>query len=101
MQQEAGMNRLHRRSFCGSVGAAFGLGIAGRYAASGAPSRRLKIGHTGITWGFTPEDAPQAIRDVASLGYAGYETFGEYLDTWEPKGGLRQFLDPVGLPLIS
>lgn len=93
--------KVNRRSFCGSVGAAFGLGIAGRYAAVGAPSRRLKIGHTGITWGFKPEDAPHAIHEIASLGYEGYETFGEYLDAWEPKGGLRQFLDPAGLPLIS
>jgi inosose dehydratase len=95
------MNRkLDRRSFCGNLGAALGVGIAGRYA-SGAASRRLRIGHTGITWGFKPEDAPRAIQDVASLGYTGYETFGEYLDAWETKGGLRQFLDPANLPLIS
>jgi inosose dehydratase len=93
--------KLNRRSFCGSGGAAFGLAIMDRYARAATPSRRLKIGHTGITWGFKPEDAPQAIHDVASLGYAGYETFGEYLDAWEPKGGLQQFLGPAGLPLIS
>jgi inosose dehydratase len=62
---------------------------------------RLKVGHTGITWGFKPEDAPGAIHDVASLGYAGYETFGEYLDAWELKGGLQPVLDAAGLPLIS
>lgn len=91
--------KLSRRIFCESVGTALGLGIAGANMA--AASRRLKIGHTGITWGFKPEDAPQAIRDVASLGYGGYETFGEYLDAWEPKGGLQQFLEPAALPLIS
>ena len=92
--------KLDRRNFCGNLGVALGLGIARRYA-SGAPSRRLKIGHTGITWGFKPEDAPRAIQEVATLGYTGYETFGEYLDAWEAKGGLRQFLDPAKLPLIS
>lgn len=93
--------KTNRRGFCAAIGAAFGLGVVGPYATAGTPSRRLRIGHTGITWGFKPEDAPQAIHDVASLGYRGYETFGDYLDAWEPKGGLQQFLDPAGLPLIS
>src|SRR6058998_894912 len=64
-------------------------------------TRRLKIGHTGITWGFKPEDAPQAIKDVASLGYYGYESFGNVLEAWEPKGGLGQFLQEAKLPLRS
>jgi inosose dehydratase len=65
------------------------------------PKRKLQIGHTGITWGFKPEDAARAIPDVASLGYRGYETFGEYLEAWEPKGGLNQVLEANQLPLIS
>jgi inosose dehydratase len=65
------------------------------------PKRRLKIGHTGITWGFKPEDAGMAIPDVASLGFRGYETFGEVLEAWEPKGGLRKILAENQLPLIS
>jgi len=63
--------------------------------------RRLRVGHTGITWGFKPDDAPGAIRDVSSLGYSGYETFGEYLDAWELKGGLKAVLDAANLSLIS
>jgi len=93
--------KMDRRSFCGSLGAAFSLAIPGARAVRGAGPRRLKIGHTGITWGFTPQDAPQAIHEVASLSYAGYETFGEYMDYWEPKGGFKQFLDKDNLPLIS
>lgn len=91
--------QLNRRSFCGTMGAA-SLALMNR-AAQSAPSRRLKVGHTGITWGFRPDDAPQAIHDVGSLGYWGYETFGEYLDAWEPKGGMQQLLDPAGVALIS
>jgi inosose dehydratase len=68
---------------------------------SGETPRRLRIGHTGITWGFKPDDAPGAIRDVSSLGYNGYETFGEYLDAWELKGGMKAVLDAANLPLIS
>src|SRR5437016_5898269 len=85
---------LDRRDFL------FGAGLTVALAAAQA-KRRLKIGHTGITWGFKPEDAAVAIPEVASLGYQGYESFGEYLEAWEPKGGLRKVLDENQLPLIS
>jgi inosose dehydratase len=92
---------LDRRRFCEGLGAALALGVSGAGPLHSAPARRLKVGHTGITWGFKPDDAPGAIKDVASLGYSGYETFGEYLDAWELKGGMRQLLDAANLPLIS
>jgi inosose dehydratase len=66
-----------------------------------AAQTRLKIGHTGITWGFRPDDAEQAIKDVAGLGYHGYESFGNVLEAWEPKGGLDQKLREAGIPLRS
>ena len=50
-------------------------------------ARRLKVGHTGITWGFKPTDAEGAIKDVAALGYHGYESFGGVLEYWEQQGG--------------
>jgi len=50
--------------------------------------------------GFQPDDASTAIHDIGSLGYEGYETFGEYLDAWELKGGLKPVLDG-GAALIS
>jgi inosose dehydratase len=93
--------RLDRRGFIGSLGAAFGLAGPGAGVALAQPKRRLKIGHTGITWGFKPQDAAQAIHDVGSLGYAGYESFGEVIEAWEPKGGIKQLLDSNQLPLIS
>jgi inosose dehydratase len=63
--------------------------------------RRLKVGHTGITWGFKPPDAEQAIKDVASLGFHGYESFGNVLEAWEEQGGLKRILDANRLPLHS
>jgi inosose dehydratase len=78
---------------------AFGAtSLAGLWA---APARRLKIGHTGITWGYKPDDAAKAIPDVASLGYHGYESFGNVLEVWEDKGGLGPVLQQNHLPLIS
>jgi inosose dehydratase len=88
-------SRWNRREFSRTIGLAFGA------ACLAAPARRLKIGHTGITWGFRPGDAEQAIREVAALGYHGFESFGNVLEAWEPKGGLGRLLDAAGLPLIS
>ena len=88
---------IPRRSFIQGLGAAAMLA----WQSHAQSKRRLRVGHTGITWGFKPDDAPGAIRDVASLGYDGYETFGEYLDAWELKGGMKAVLDEARLPLIS
>src|ERR1700694_5727608 len=90
-------NMMDRRSFL--YQAAFGGTLA--TSLSAAPKRHLKIGHTGITWGFKPEDAAIAIADVASLGYQGYETFGEVLEAWEMEGGLKRVLDENRIALVS
>jgi inosose dehydratase len=90
-------NAASRRGFLQCLG----FSAAAAWPGSAQPKRRLRIGHTGITWGFKPDDAPGAIRDVASLGYEGYETFGEYLDAWELKGGMKPMLEGAKLPLIS
>ena len=65
-----------------------------------ARERKIKIGHTGITW--QNKDIAQAIADVSSLGFYGFETFGEVFDAWEGKpGGLGAVLEAHNLPLIS
>lgn len=64
-----------------------------------ATKRKLKIGHTGITWWYSPQDALQAIKDISSLGYHSFESFGHVLEYWDDKGGLKQYLDEVNLPL--
>jgi inosose dehydratase len=89
--------KIDRRHFLGSAAAI----LCAAASSNAQPSRKLKIGHTGITWGFKPEDAAVAIRDAGALGYQGYETFGEVLEAWEPKGGLKLVLDENHLPLIS
>jgi inosose dehydratase len=64
--------------------------------------RNMKIGHTGITWP-RGEGGPadQAIKDTGSLGYWGFETFGETLDAYEAQGGIAKVLEANNLPLIS
>jgi inosose dehydratase len=90
---------LDRRTFTKTLT----LGIAGAAvpALRAQPPRKLKVGHTGITWGFSPADAEKAIADVASLGFHGYESFGNVLEAWETKGGLDKLLESAKLPLRS
>jgi inosose dehydratase len=93
-------DRINRRDFTKTL--ALGLGAAtvpGLLAQT--PARKLKIGHTGITWGFQPRDAEGAIKDVGSLGYHGYESFGNVLEAWEAQGGLDKVLASANLPLRS
>jgi inosose dehydratase len=88
---------IDRRSFLGRLGLTASLASQLPSLLSGATSRKLKIGHTGITW----REPPQAVHDIAALGYSGFETFGDVLETWDQKGGLRELLDANKLPLIS
>jgi inosose dehydratase len=57
-----------------------------------------KLGHTGITWPFTPDGAKAAITDVAGERYRGIELFGFVIDAY-PGGvaGVRDDLDQAGL----
>ncbi len=44
----------------------------------------------------------QAVSDISSEGFYGFETFGEVFDAWEEKpGGLGAVLQAHNLPLIS
>jgi inosose dehydratase len=94
---------VDRRLFTKTL--AFGLAGAAvpSVVGAGAPQlkKRLLAGHTGITWGFNPADAERAIADVASLGFHGYESFGNVLEAWESKGGLDKLLTAGKLPLRS
>lgn len=71
-------------------------------AQNAKPSRKLEkiqIGHTGITW--SNDHVEEAIGGIASLGFYGFETFGEVLEKWETQGGLGQILQKNHIPLIS
>ncbi len=62
--------------------------------------RQIQIGHTGITW--RNNEIEQAIADVSSQGFYGFETFDSVLLAWEDKpGGLGAPLKAHNLPLIS
>lgn len=64
-------------------------------------AKKHLIGHTGITWGYSPQNAPQAIADVGKLGYHSFESFGSILEYWDTRGGLQEQLPAANLPLIG
>jgi len=92
---------MNRRTACRTVIAGIAAASAGMTPAQGAPKRKLKIGHTSITWGFKPPDAEPGIKESAALGYHAYESLGEVVQAWEEKGGLGRLLEENHIPLPS
>jgi inosose dehydratase len=95
-----------RRTFCASAA----LGLAGALGARfvpealAAPTRRLKIGCTGLVWGATPrtpERLEQAVGDMASLGFHAFETWGSVMADLDARGVLAAIVDRHGLPFRS
>ena len=93
---------LKRRDFSKIL--AFGLGAATLPAAT---PRNLKIGHTCITWMVFPRGwessahLEEALKDISSQGFYGFETFPENLEDWDKKGELQGLIDKYKVPLTS
>ena len=62
---------IDRRSAIKTLGLGVGAVCLAAPLAQSAPKRRLKIGHTSITWGSNAAAAEPGIKDVAKLGYHG------------------------------
>jgi inosose dehydratase len=106
------MNKvLARRDFVKLLALTIGTGVISspQQALSEKPhaqSRKLKIGHTCITWGTFPRpDADttleSALRDISTEGFWSFETFPEVLDSWDQRGLLTPLLAKYGVPLRS
>jgi hypothetical protein len=63
---------MNRRQFTSTLALGIAAAAVPDLAAQKPRPRKLRCGHTGITWGFRPEDAERAIADVASLGFHAY-----------------------------
>ncbi len=93
---------INRREFFKAAGV-----VGGAAALRAAPNRRLKIGHTCITWGTFPRGSNQdatlepALKDIYSEGFWGFETFPEILEDWDKRDQLKPLLDRYPVPLVS
>jgi len=83
------------------MAAALAGGMAHGLPSLAAAPRQRRVGHTGITWGYGADKAPQAIADAGKLGYQGFESFGSVLEHWDARGGLQAALHKARLPLIG
>jgi len=87
---------MNRRVFASTLGVA--VGAAAFRVEAAPPKRRLKAGHTGITW---DNNVPQALEDCGKLGFQGFETFGQVMEAWDANGGMERVLEPNHVPLVS
>jgi inosose dehydratase len=93
---------MNRRDFAQTIAA--GLGAVALPAMRAATPRKLKIGHTCLTWNAaprTPENLEEAVKDISSLGYWSWETFVEVLDSWDSQGTLGPLIEKYKVPLTS
>src|SRR5438309_2150107 len=96
------MAAITRRDFSKTISAGLSAAVL-----TAATPRNLKIGHTCITWGTFPRGAEAsatlepAVKDIATLGYNGFETFPEVLEDWDQRDALRPLMDKYRLPLTS
>jgi inosose dehydratase len=94
---------IDRRTFARTL--ALGT-CAAAIPATGAPARKLHIGHTCITWGSFPRPGAEttlepALRDMSAEGFWSFETFPELLDTLDQKNELQPLIEKHGVPLRS
>jgi inosose dehydratase len=88
-----------RREFARRIAAFLaGAGLCSGASAATSSARRLQFGHTGITWG---NNTDQAVANISSLGYGGFETFANVIEAREASGGIGNLLEQSRLPLIS
>jgi inosose dehydratase len=105
---------VNRRTFTKTVLAGLGAtalphagaGAAAQTAAQGqaSPAKQLRIGCTALVWNSvprSPENLEPAVKDMAELGYKGFETFGEVIEDWDNKGTLEKLIAQHRIPLIS
>ena len=96
------MTNLSRREFTTTVLAA--AGAAALPSPGWAQTRNLKIGCTSLVWGAlprSPDNLAPAVKDMASLGFHGFETFTAILEEWDKRGTISELLAANKIPLTS
>jgi inosose dehydratase len=96
------MTPISRRDFATAVLA--GLGAAALPSLVPAQTRNLKIGCTSLIWGAlprSPDNLGPAVKDMAGLGFHGFETFAAIVEEWDKRGTMSDLLAANTIPLVS
>jgi len=93
---------VSRRDFVQTLG----IGAVSAGVLTSAPTRKLKIGHTCITWGSFPRPGDDmtlesALKDIGAQGFWSFETFPELIENWDQRRLLRALIDKHQVPLRS
>ena len=76
--------------------------LAPSFAFEEAKKRKFQIGSTFILWGYGADALEPSLKDMASLGYHSFETFGNVIDEYEKnRGGFAQVIDKYKVPIVS
>jgi inosose dehydratase len=101
---------ISRREFATTVLAGVGAAALPSFVRAQAPStssgqaRNLKIGCTSLIWGAlprSPDNLGPAVRDMAALGFHGFETFAAILEEGDKRGTIADLLATHKIPLVS
>ena len=94
------MSRIYtRRDLLALIAAATAMQAAKPSLAALSKKMGIHLGYTGITW--MNDQVGLAVQSISSLGFYGFETFGDVLSKWHDNGGLEAVLEKNQLPLIS
>ncbi len=76
--------------------------IAPGFAFEEARRKKSKIGATFILWGYSSDNLEPALKDISTLGYHAFETFGQVIEEWEKnRGGFQRVVDKYQVPIVS
>src|SRR6185312_13920446 len=76
--------------------------------AKAKPKKKLKIGHTCITWRTFPpkpgshdETLNVALKDISAEGFWNFETFTQDITDWDERNMLAPLIHQDRVPLLS
>lgn len=97
------LNSYNRRDFmrlAGMAGAA--AFVAPNLAFAEAKKRKFEIGSTFILWGYGADALEPSLKDISSLGYHGFETFGQVMEQYDKQpGGFTEIVQKYKVPIVS
>ncbi|MGY3214993.1 sugar phosphate isomerase/epimerase family protein [Mucilaginibacter sp. HD30] len=97
------LNSFNRRDFMRLAGMAGAAAlVAPSLAFEEAKKRKFQIGSTFILWGYGADVLEASLKDIASLGFHSFETFGQVMEQFEKQpGGFAQVVEKYKVPIVS
>jgi inosose dehydratase len=96
------INKISRRDFVKMAGITGAASLVAPSLAFTEAAKKGAVGSTFILWGYDADALEPALKDMSSLGFHGFETFGQVIQQWEDnRGGFKQVVDKYGIPIVS